>query len=165
MGGVGVLLWIWLWELSWSAIVISAGLWSNATSSKSTLISAAFVYWRGDFTAAAHIIALMSTSLERSSIWTSYDNEYLWYVFVLSFLQENSWSEINLYYFTTGSAAVHILHKHKISNCHPVDTAWSPLQVCKSAHWVCSLGKCISSSWAKRCHLCLCTCTNYVLGL
>lgn len=38
--GVRVLLWIWLWELSWSAILISAGLWSKATSSKSTLISA-----------------------------------------------------------------------------------------------------------------------------
>lgn len=44
VGGVRVLLWIWLWELSWSAVVISAGLWSNATSSKSTLISAALVY-------------------------------------------------------------------------------------------------------------------------
>lgn len=50
VGGVRVLLWIWLWELSWSAILISAGLWSNATSSKSTLISAELVYRPGDFT-------------------------------------------------------------------------------------------------------------------
>lgn len=50
VGGVRALLWIWLWELSWSAILISAGLWSNATSSKSTLISAELVYRPGDFT-------------------------------------------------------------------------------------------------------------------
>lgn len=44
-GGVRVLLWIWQRELSRSAVPISAGLPSNSTSSKSTLISTELVHW------------------------------------------------------------------------------------------------------------------------
>lgn len=45
VGGVRVLLWIWLRELSRATILISAGLSSNATNSKSTLISSDSVRW------------------------------------------------------------------------------------------------------------------------